>query len=622
MRIPRDYHLGHRAERRLLFYSRPFRELAKWILLFLRLMMGRYVRPFHRFLNSRDLAKRESHARRLSQGGNEFYPGKHDYYEIQIGNDTRPVAVLREGEPFTFEHRAAEREELLLGVAPLVEGSDCHLLHEWECLVTVRGAGGGEARRFRMALPYNGRGDTIAYYPGDGWVDVRVELGDFAGSDCEISVIFASKGTTSGRESVLFGVAGPQVVVRRGRAEAKKVVLISVESLTDLGYLEARYGFGNLANLERLSRDAVCYPRVYTPSAATLSFAASMLTGLLPSQHGIGDYGLAADSFECEVSSRRFPVLAELFKRAGFFTAFGGVQARFSAKSGWARGFDRYYQVFEKWSVSVPEIDWLIRTCRSLEGVDTFVYQHLDLLHEPLLSFGDRHSGRIYDAELLASAEGEQTRELYGAQLERVDRQIGDLLDYLQSTGQYESTALIVTGDHGCGINWVKHGGDSLYEERLRVPLMVKYPSWCEEPVPPRAITNSSTEIHRVFHALLNEPLPAEVLELPQFNPEYDGYGISETIMNPNRERKRHSIALMGDGYKYVARNEIDWEGFEVSRYGDDELYEWSEEGGTYLEDEDVSPRQQAIMDEFRARSRKILDENLAFLSRYAPEKY
>jgi len=568
------------------------------------------------------LARNHSFARCLSPAWSRCYPGDSELFEIQIGNDTRPSAVLGEEGSFRFAHVVEQQEVFLFGAAPLIENFDTWWLKEWTCIVSVLDTEGGESRRYETVFPYNGRSDCFAYFPGDGWVDMRVDLREFVGRKCSVSVQFTSKGKDAHDKELNYGVACPQVLVRRDSARTKNVLLLSVESLTDPAYLQARYGFGELENLQCLSEAAVVYPQVYTPSDSTLAVAGSMHTGLLPTQHGIGDYGLAADSFKCEVSCRRFPVLAEMFKDAGYFTAFGGVQARFSPKTGWARGFDRYHHVFEKWATNVPEIDWLIRTCRALEGVDKFLYQHIDLLHEPLLSFGDRHNGQVFDAALLASAKDNQTQELYGAQLKQLDWKIGQLLEYLRRSDQYENTAVIITGDHGCGLSWVKGGMNALYEERIRVPLIVKYPDWCEERLSTKTIVNSTIEIHRIVRMLLNRPLSAEVRALPQYNPEFTDYAFSETIMNPGRERKRHSLAIMHGRYKYICWNEINWEAFKVQEYGKEELYVWNGENQSYIDGADVSREQEAITTQCRQEMRRILETNLEFLSRHSQEKY
>ena len=58
---------------------------------------------------------------------------------------------------------------------------------------------------------------------------------------------------------------------------------------------------------------------------------------------------------------------------------------------------------------------------------------------------------------------------------------------------------IILTGDHGAGINWEKNNNYGLYDERIRVPLIVKYPTWSNEIIIPNKIVNSLQEIHKII---------------------------------------------------------------------------------------------------------------------------
>ncbi|HEY3188856.1 MAG TPA: sulfatase-like hydrolase/transferase, partial [Solirubrobacteraceae bacterium] len=89
--------------------------------------------------------------------------------------------------------------------------------------------------------------------------------------------------------------------------------------------------------------------------------------------------------------------------------------------------------------------------------------------------FGDVAGARAgrYDA-------GDRTQivALYDGALHFVDRELGRLLDGLASRGLLDSTLVIVTADHG-DEQW-EHGsffhGQSLYDELLHVPLLVRLP--------------------------------------------------------------------------------------------------------------------------------------------------
>lgn len=72
----------------------------------------------------------------------------------------------------------------------------------------------------------------------------------------------------------------------------------------------------------------------------------------------------------------------------------------------------------------------------------------------------------------------ERAFQRYKAELRYTDHQLSKLLDLLLELGLYDETLIIVTADHG--EEWWEHGsalhGHSLYDELIRVPLLVKFP--------------------------------------------------------------------------------------------------------------------------------------------------
>lgn len=69
-------------------------------------------------------------------------------------------------------------------------------------------------------------------------------------------------------------------------------------------------------------------------------------------------------------------------------------------------------------------------------------------------------------------------KDLYASSLAYVDAQVARLVTYLQSTGRWDRTVLVVTGDTGQA--FYEHGfaahANALYDEVLRVPLVIRAP--------------------------------------------------------------------------------------------------------------------------------------------------
>jgi arylsulfatase A-like enzyme len=57
-------------------------------------------------------------------------------------------------------------------------------------------------------------------------------------------------------------------------------------------------------------------------------------------------------------------------------------------------------------------------------------------------------------------------RDAYMDEIEHADRCVGSLLDGLRARGLYDDALIVVTADHG----------ETLYEEQLHVPLIIKLP--------------------------------------------------------------------------------------------------------------------------------------------------
>lgn len=613
--ILRDYWVGAASEDRRLFYARPVKEWLKWSLRLIEYLLARYLGWLYQiFVHKRRLGKGGKYARIKDQRFFSWYLPGRPYFEIQIGNDTRCSAILAESDEFSFERkvdRILDRDkDLLFGMAPLVGTAQTALVKKWNCRVKIKDLTSGEIHSWEERFPFNGRSERFAYYPGDGWAEFRISLTPYVGRNIRVTI--------SGTPAV--SLATPQLIARKEKA--RNVLLISFESLTDFRYLRERYGnrVGELPNLERLCGESVVYPKVYSPTDCTLSFAASILTGLMPSQHGIGNYAIAADSFENSVYHPELRTLPGMFKDHRFLTFFGGTQVRFSSKVGWARGFDHYFHVFDKWGTNTPQFDWLTRAFRTYKEYDKFFYTHIDFLHEPLLAFNDRERMRLLDLPHLQSNPEEALANLYFEQLHELDFQLGLFLDYLKNSGQWDQTAIVITGDHGGGLHFVKHSEFALFEERVRVPLIVKYPDWQANPLERKPITNSISEIYRVLHHLLSQKLPDYLAALPQYQPEYSQYAFSETIMNPNRQYKRYNLAVMNHPYKYVVWREVDWDRFKPEAKSKESLFQSN--GETYQEEKDLCHDQPKAAEKYRQLTEKVLEKNLRFMEKYPPQKY
>lgn len=73
-----------------------------------------------------------------------------------------------------------------------------------------------------------------------------------------------------------------------------------------------------------------------------------------------------------------------------------------------------------------------------------------------------------------------------------MDHQIEDFINFLKHEGRYDDATIIITGDHG--EEFQEHGSwfhcSTLKREQTSVPIMIKWPSWMETPIPQRQVSH------------------------------------------------------------------------------------------------------------------------------------
>jgi arylsulfatase A-like enzyme/Flp pilus assembly protein TadD len=240
------------------------------------------------------------------------------------------------------------------------------------------------------------------------------------------------------------------------------IVLISVDTLR-ADRLPA-YGYRGVRTpaLDALARDSIVFENAYCQAPLTLPSHATLLTGLLPSEHGVRDnvgYRLATTH----------PTLATALKERGYATGAAVSSFALRRDRGLAAGFDLYDDQF---GAASPDERPGLETVKRLEsfavanpGKPLFLFLHLYEPHTPYsprAPFRTEYASRPYDGEIAAA-----------------DAAVGSFLAHLKNQGLYDRAIIVFASDHGEGLG--DHGEDEhgvfLYRETIRVPLFVKLPS-------------------------------------------------------------------------------------------------------------------------------------------------
>jgi arylsulfatase A-like enzyme len=247
------------------------------------------------------------------------------------------------------------------------------------------------------------------------------------------------------------------------------VILITIDTLRADHVRCYGYSLIQTPAIDSLAKDGIRFSQAFTPSPITNTSHTTILTGLLPSSHGVTDFGVPL--------AAKHPTWAELVSRSGYQSAAFIGAVILDSKSlapGLDRGFD-FYDNFpahpttkERWGrVERRGMDVVQRAETWLAahpGRRHFVWVHLYDPHdpyEPPPPYSRTYKDRLYDGEIAYA-----------------DSALGNLLAYLKAHHSYEDSLIVLVGDHGEGLG--EHHEDThgifLYDSTMHVPLLVKLP--------------------------------------------------------------------------------------------------------------------------------------------------
>jgi choline-sulfatase len=252
--------------------------------------------------------------------------------------------------------------------------------------------------------------------------------------------------------------------------KSSDVFLITIDTLR-ADHLHC-YGYEKIAtpSLDSLADEGVRFTEAFTPSPITNTSHTTILTGLLPSSHGVMDFGIPLAS--------TYPTAAELFRQRGYRTAAFIGAIILDSKSlapGLDRGFDFYDNFPEhadpksRWGRVERRGDEVVHHAEQWLAAHPqgphFVWVHLYDPHdpyEPPPPFSTLYKDRLYDGEIAYA-----------------DSALGKFLAFLKSHGWYRNALIALVGDHGEGLG--EHGEDThgifLYDSTTHVPLVFKLPA-------------------------------------------------------------------------------------------------------------------------------------------------
>ena len=267
------------------------------------------------------------------------------------------------------------------------------------------------------------------------------------------------------------------------------------------------YGYARetTPEIDALARDSIVWERAYAQAPQTVGSIASLLTGRHP--RDVWDDGVLAGE-----------TVAERLQQAGYRTLGFTENPWLAPERGFDRGFDLYRLPptgFTKAGSSVETVAAAFEALDDSGDVPVFLYLHLLPPHAPydappphagrfakpvprgplrgflaiVLGFPPRPDHRedfvqVMRGEAKLSAEQlELVSARYDENLLWADSLVGSLVSGLRDRSRFDRALFIVTADHGEAFGEHGHFGhsSSLYDEQIRVPLVLRLPDAARE---------------------------------------------------------------------------------------------------------------------------------------------
>ena len=299
------------------------------------------------------------------------------------------------------------------------------------------------------------------------------------------------------------------------RASSPNVLLITLDTLRADHLSSYGYSRPTTPNIDRLARDGVLFENAFAESSWTLPSHATIMTGRFTYEHKAGGSPL----------SDRYPTLAQFLSSKGYATA-GFVANTFycGPRTGLNRGFAQYQAYFgtvadmisrtfygELLLDKLPLVGYydipgrkraadvnqeFLRWLEKNRQAPFFVFLNYLDTHDPYIPAagsqrrfsqhstpGTRINSLLFPRDFtggrrLSKQEVQTEIDGYDDSLAYLDAELGSLFGRLKVMNLLDNTLIILTADHGesFGDHGLYGHGNSLYNNLLHVPLIVRYP--------------------------------------------------------------------------------------------------------------------------------------------------
>ena len=339
--------------------------------------------------------------------------------------------------------------------------------------------------------------------------------------------------------------------------EKKQVILISIDTLR-ADHMDA-YGYSRSTtpHLSRLLKDSVYYTQAYPNGCWTMPSHMSLLTGALPSRHGINQsWG--------EVRNKRYRRMNESVKTIAqvLESHDAGINtvkiAKLPDALGFGNGFDK--KIYQDTLFNERKTRVLMEELEKNKDRDFFLFIHTWRVHAPYSGDHFLEKDRLSAEDLVfiqnpGKAKGKKNKRaanyrkflikknlfnaqdcinIYDSGIYQVDQNFGTIIEKCRQLGIYDHVMIVIVSDHGehFGEHYPKlfynyHGKD-FYEEFIKIPLIIKYPKGTMKP----GVVDFPVSLMDVVPTIL------DFYKIP-----VPGFVQGESLLTPLEKRKKSLIS-------------------------------------------------------------------------------
>ena len=299
------------------------------------------------------------------------------------------------------------------------------------------------------------------------------------------------------------------------RTEKRNVVLVHLESTRSEATTPYNQNLETTPFLNQLAKTSLLAERAYTTVPHTSKATISVNCGFFPH--------LVQPPTEANPGGLPAPCLANLLKEQGY----AGVLFQSTTKD---------FENFEGLVANLGYEDYYPLETMETEGFEWsnyFGYED-DIMLEPSERWLKEHKDKPFVAEYLTGTGHHDYRPptRYGLKdfseddltnrylnsVRYLDFFVKNLFNQYKELGLYEDTIFVIFGDHGEGFG--EHGryqhDDTIYEEGLKVPLLIHAPGWFEDGERQKGLSNHTDIL----------PTVLEMLGYEVKDGEYPGYSL------------------------------------------------------------------------------------------------